>query len=346
MRLLNISASAAVLLAVAACASSAQPIRQQNPNDVVATVGSVKITLAEVDERAMTQQAQNFNGLTLTQAIYEARRATLDGMIGNQLLDAEAKAAGVERAALVDREITSKIQAPNDADIETWYKANPDRVGGATLDQVRTPIRSLLMQERTAAARRRYLDILRTRTAVSIALDPPRIAVAAAGRPLRGAVNAPVQIVEFSDFECPFCFRANPVVRQVLSTYGDRISLVYRHYPLPNHPNARPAAEAAACANEQGRFWDYHDRLFANQSRLADADLKAHAAAVGLDAGKFNDCFDRRKYQDAVDADIDAAEAAGVTGTPAFFINGRPLNGAQPFEAFQRVIDEELARKP
>jgi protein-disulfide isomerase len=335
-----------VVLFLAACSSAAQPIRQQSANDVVATVGPVKITLAEVDERAMAQQAQNFNGLTLTQAIYEARRATLDGMIGNHLLDAEAKALGTERAALIEREITGKIKQPTDPEISSWYAANPDRVGGASIDQVRTPIRSLLIQERTVAARKEYLDRLKAKTAVAITLEPPRITVAAAGRPMRGTTRAPVQIVEFSDFQCPFCLRAHPIVKQVLSTYGERVSLVYRHYPLQNHPNARPAADAAACANEQGRFWEYHDRLFANQNRLADPDLKQHAAQLGLDAGRFNDCFDRRKYQDDVDVDIDAAEAAGVSGTPAFFINGRPLSGAQPFDAFKRIIDEELARKP
>lgn len=320
-------------------------MRQQSANDVVATVGSVKITLAEVDEHAMAQQAQNFNGLTLAQAIYEARHAALDGMIGNHLLDAEARALGTERAALIQREITGKVKPPSDAEVDAWYRANPDRVGGASLDQVRTPIRSLLIQERTASARREYLDSLKARTPVSITLEPPRLAVATTGRPMRGKPNAPVQIIEFSDFQCPFCFRAHPIVKQVLSTYGDRVSLVYRHYPLQNHPNARPAAEASACANEQGRFWEYHDRLFANQSRLSDADLKWHAAELGLDAGRFNNCFDQRKYQDDVDADIDAAEAVGVSGTPAFFINGRPLSGAQPFESFKRVIDEELARR-
>jgi protein-disulfide isomerase len=120
---------------------------------------------------------------------------------------------------------------------------------------------------------------------------------------------------------------------------------VYRHYPLPNHPHAKPAAEASACANEQGKFWEFHDRLFENQTRLTDADLKQHASAVGLDAAQFNACFDSHKFAQEVEDDMEAGEAAGVNGTPAFFINGRALSGAQPFEAFKRVIDEELARK-
>jgi protein-disulfide isomerase len=131
----------------------------------------------------------------------------------------------------------------------------------------------------------------------------------------------------------------------VFATYGDRVRLVYREYPLANHPNARPASEAGQCAHEQGKFWPYHDRLFENQQRLAAADLKRYAAELGLDTDKFNACVDSGKYRGVVDADMEAANAVGVSGTPAFFINGRMLSGAQPFDAFKRIIDEELALK-
>jgi len=131
----------------------------------------------------------------------------------------------------------------------------------------------------------------------------------------------------------------------VLSAYGDRIRFVYRNFPLGNHPNARPAAEAAQCANEQGKFWPYHDRLFGDQRRLSEDELKRTAADLGLDAPRFNACVDSHKYKDVVDADIRDGEEAGVTGTPAFFVNGRLLSGAQPYEAFKRVIDEELELK-
>ena len=143
----------------------------------------------------------------------------------------------------------------------------------------------------------------------------------------------------------PFCYQAHPTVTKVLSTYGDKIRFVYRHYPLPNHPNARPAAEAAACAAEQDRFWQYHDRLFDNQSKLSASDLKQHAATLGLDTTRFAACVDARKYKDLVDEDTKAGEDAGVSGTPAFFINGRVPGGAQPLQASKRIIDEELRRK-
>ncbi len=152
-------------------------------------------------------------------------------------------------------------------------------------------------------------------------------------------------MVEFSDFQCPYCFAAHSTVKQVLAAYGDRIRFVYRNYPLANHPDARPAAEAAQCANEQDKFWQYHDRLFTDQTKLGDAGLKKSAADLGLDAEKFNACLDARKYKAAVDADIRDGDEAGVSGTPAFFINGRALVGAHPLDAFKRLIDEELALK-
>jgi protein-disulfide isomerase len=313
---------------------------------VVARVGSTTITLAELDNRALSQTASQFGPLTLAQAIYEARRSMLDTMIGDQLIQAEAGSRGVAAAVLVEQEISSKVKPPTAADVEAWYRANPARVSGATLEQVQAPIADLLTGERTSDARSAFVTTLKAKTPVVVSLEPPRLAVSEAGRPAKGPEGAPITMIEFSDFQCPFCQRAYATVQQVLSTYGDRIRFVYRHYPLPNHPAAGPAAEASLCADEQGQFWPYHDRLFANAERLSDADLKRHAVDVGLDAAKFNACFDSHKFQDEVAEDFAAGNSLGVNGTPAFFVNGRLLSGAQPFEAFKELIDEELARRP
>jgi len=330
-----------------ACSSNAQQAeRYQGPSDVVAVVGNVSITLADVDQKALQQPANDFGNTKLVLAIYEARRAAIDDIAGEKLLDMEAKARGVTTTALIDQEITSKIQSVTDADVTAWYNANSSRVKGATLDQVRVPIRNLLTQQRTSAVYQRFVDQLKEKTPVRIMLEAPRRKIASADSPYQGPPNAPIELVEFSDFQCPYCFRAHPIVKQVLSTYGNKIRFVYRNYPLPNHPNAFPAAEAAQCANEQGQFWAYHDRLFADPNKLSDNDLKASAAALGMDAARFNACFDSHKYKDRVDADMRAGNEAGVNGTPAFFINGRMLRGAQPYDEFKRVIDEELARRP
>src|SRR5215471_545843 len=336
----------AVPLFLMACSSSAQqPNRVQGPNDVVATIGSVSLTLADVDQKAMQQPANDFGNTRLVLAIYEARRNAIDEIAGQKLIEMEAKARGVETTALIDQEITSKIKAVTDTDVSTWYEANKSRTQGASLDQVRGPIRNLLTQQRTAVAYEAFVEQLKLKTPVRIMLEPPRQKIATANSPAQGPASAPIELVEFSDFQCPFCYRAHPTVKQVLDTYGNKIRFVYRNYPLPNHPNARPAAEAAQCANEQGQFWAFHDRLFADQTKLDDTELKASAAALGLDAAKFNACFDSHKYKDRVDADIQAGNEAGVNGTPAFFINGRMLSGAQPYDEFKRIIDEELARR-
>ena len=298
-----------------------------------------------MDDKALEQPASNFGSAKLSQAIFEARRAALDELIATSLMDAAAKAQGIERTALVEKEITAKIPPVSDSDVTTWFQANQARLQGQPLDQVRQPIRAFLTQERMQGIREQYVDGLKARTAVVVMLDPPRQHVSAANSPSKGSISAPIEIIEFSDFQCPYCLRADPTVRQVLDTYGNRIRFVYRHYPLPNHPFARPAAEAAACAGEQGKFWPYHDLLFANPSKLSDADLKQHAAGLGLNAAQFNGCVDTHKLKAEIDADLKAGENAGVNGTPAFFINGRMLSGAQPFEAFKKIIDEELTLK-
>jgi protein-disulfide isomerase len=334
----------AVALLLAACTSSAQQARQMAPGEVVGTVAGAPITLGDVDVKALQEPAGNFGNARLVQALYQARRGALDEIIAARLIEIEAKARGLTADALVQREITGTVAAPTTQDIEFWYQTNPSAVQGRPLEQLREAIKALLNEQRLDAARTRFITALKEKTPVTVSLEPPRQTVATDGHPSRGNASAPIVLVEFSDFQCPFCQRANPTVEQVRKQYGDKIRFVYRHFPLPNHPDARPAAEAAACAEAQGKFWEYHDRLFA-EPRLSAADLKAHAAATGLDQAKFNTCVDTHQSAAKVEKDIEEGAQLGVTGTPAFFINGRSIEGAQPVEAFTRIIDEELAAK-
>jgi protein-disulfide isomerase len=337
--------SAVVILLTGCDKSAAQQPRMPAPADVVATVGSTSITLAQVDEKALQQSTGNFGSMKLAQALFEARRIAVEGLIEDELLAQEAKARKLEQAAVIQQEITAKVAAPTDAEAALWYQQNQSRLQGASLEQARTAIQSYLLQQRTLTVRQQYLDGLRAKVATRIMLDPPRQAIAKADRPSKGPETAPIDMIEFSDFQCPYCESAFPTVNQVLSTYGDRIHFTYRHYPLAIHPRARPAAEASQCAAEQGKFWQFHDKLFGDQSKLADEDFKQHAAQLGLDTAQFNACVDSHKYSAEIDNDIHAGDEAGVSGTPAFYINGRMLSGAQPFEAFKRIIDEELNAK-
>ena len=163
--------------------------------------------------------------------------------------------------------------------------------------------------------------------------------------PSRGNPKAPVTIVEFSDFQCPYCVRARPAVARVREVYGDKVRFAFRHFPLDFHAQAEKAGEAAACAGEQGKFWEMHDLLWTNTAKLQVPDLKAHAATLGMDAAAFSQCLDSGRHSGLVASDLEAGQGYGVSGTPAFFVNGRPLVGAQPFEAFAQVIDDELARQ-
>ena len=167
------------------------------------------------------------------------------------------------------------------------------------------------------------------------------------GEPSIGPEDAPVTIVEFSDYQCPYCQRwYQQVFEQLMANYPNQIHFVYRDYTLPMHPEAIPAAEAADCAGEQGAYWKYHDALFGGQYTLGHDSYTQYAADLGLDSQAFATCLDSHRYQAEVQSDTQDGNLLGVTGTPTFFINGRILIGALPYEDFKAVIDEELAAKP
>ena len=194
---------AALIAALTACSqTSAQQAKRPAPADTVATVGGNPITLAEVDDKALEQPVSNFGSAKLSQALYEARRAALDELVAAKLIDEAARTQGIERAALIEKEITAKVQAVSDADVAAWYQANQARLQGAPLEQVRQPIRAFLTQERMQGVRAQYIDTLKAKTTVTVLLDPPRQKVAmVTSSPSRGPAGAPVEVVEFSDFQ-------------------------------------------------------------------------------------------------------------------------------------------------
>lgn len=160
--------------------------------------------------------------------------------------------------------------------------------------------------------------------------------------PFFGPEDASVTIVEYSDFQCPYCARAVPVLNQIKAAYGDKVKFVFKDFPLGFHENAQKAAEAGQCANDQGMFWELHDMMFANQGSIDVGSIKGYAANLGLDTDQFNACLDSGKYTAEVQQDFNEGKVAGVSGTPTFIINGQKIVGAQPFEAFKQIIDQEL----
>ena len=274
---------------------------------------------------------------------HEVLQTALRQLVHRRLLALEAERTGAGVAAL-EADIAAAAAPVRDTDVETFYDRNKARIG-RPLAEVGGQIREYLESRALASAREEYFATLEARFAVEYRLDPLRFDVAADGFAARGGPDAAVTIVEFSDFECPFCVRVQPALERVLEQYAGRLRLVYRHFPLTAiHPYAWKAAEASLCAGEQDRFWEYHDLLFAEQHAMSVPDLKEKARRLSLSGAEFDACLDSGRHYEAVRTDIRAATAAGVSGTPAFFVNGRFLSGAVPLEHFVELIDDELAR--
>ncbi len=211
--------------------------------------------------------------------------------------------------------------------------------------EVKTKLRDAYKQAKIQHAREDYLKTLRADSKVVVLLSAPRIEVAYDPARLRGNPKAPVMIAEFSDYQCPYCRQVEPTVKDLLTKYGDKVSFSYRDFPLTAiHSQAQISAEASRCSLEQGKFWEYHDQLF-TASKLEKDDLLEYARNLKLDDTQFGSCLNSGKYKADIEKDLQEGRKAGISGTPGFFINGVALSGAQPKDAFARVIDEELARK-
>jgi protein-disulfide isomerase len=283
----------------------------------------------------------------LEEQIYDLKRQELDSLIAQKLFAQEAAKRKISVAALLDAEVTAKVPLVTETEIDAFYQANKARIRGDDAEN-REKIRAFLQQQKLTAQRALFIESLRSQGKVTVRLQPPpviRVEVSIQGAPVRGAADAPVTLVEFSDFECPFCKQAHPTLKQLLERYPGKVRLAYRDFPLDSiHPQARRAAEAARCAHDQGKFWEYHDVLFTQSPQLALEDLRRYAGQVGLDVTKFDGCLAAGVHKATVQRDLDEGNRLGITGTPAFFINGRTLSGAQPLEAFTKLIDQELAR--
>jgi protein-disulfide isomerase len=314
----------------------AAALAQAAPAEVVARVGGRAITTTELEAAAARGLIEQE-----TRAFEVKRRALLE-IVDRELLSQEAARRGVAVDALVKAEIEARAAPVHAWDVDVYAAAHAAELEPLGAPGARAEAERRLREERIAQRRFGFLSELRARTAVAVALAPPRIAVDAVGAS-RGPAGAPVTIVEFCEFQCPYCRRVQPTLRQIEARYGPRVRLVFRHYPLARHKDAAKAAEAAECAGDQEKFWPMHDRLFANQGRLGVADLKAHARAIGLDGRAFDACLDSGRHAARWRKDLADAESYGTPGTPLFFVNGRLVSGAQPFAAFAAVIDEELA---
>ena len=331
----SITAAAALVIAFAA---PARVMAAADSGPVLAEIGNHKITQPEVDAKIRIK-------------LYDARKEALDQMVDDYLLQQAARKDKLSVADYVKREVTDKAAASvTDATAKKFYDENKDKIpalkSAGSYDKIKDRLIAALRQREVQQDQEELMARLRKDGNAKILLEPPRISVnlGESSHPTLGSKDAAVKVIEFADFQCPFCKRSEDAVKAIREKYGDRIELVFMDFPLSFHPNAMPAANTARCANAQGKFWPYHDALFADQSKLDPASLKAIAKKLGLDSAKFDACFEKNQYSAAIQKDLEEGRRLNVSGTPAFFIDGRELVGAQPTDSFTSMIDEELAK--
>ena len=331
---------AVFLLLVMGLHGGATAAETQKPqtSPTLALIGDDPVAEAEVDALVGPQLAE------LRQKTFQLRSQGLDELIAQRLAEREAKRRGITLAALVKVEVDDKVVI-TDADLRALYEANKARFASQSEAEAMKQIEPAVRQQKRRDRQMAFVHELRAAAGVKVLLEPLRVELhVPAGAPARGSEKAPVTIVEFSDFQCPYCVRAQPTLKRVRETYAEKVRFVFVDFPLDIHPQAKKAHEAAACAHEQGKFWPMYDRLFTSEGKFQVADLKVYAGETGQDAAAFATCLDSGRHADASARGVEEGARNGVSGTPAFFINGRMVVGAQPFEAFAQVIDDELER--
>jgi protein-disulfide isomerase len=310
----------------------------------VARVDGVPISSAELDRQARSEllaaEARH------AEELGAIRSRALEALIDTRLLEARARAAGAPVDELLRREVDGNVPPADEAELRLiWETTKANGKAVPPFEESKREIADFARQRRIVEARTAFVARLRTGARIENLLPPvlpPKVELTAKG-PVRGRADAPVTIVEFSDYECPYCAGSEAVVRDLLAVYPDRVRLVFQSFPLNIHPRAAAASEAALCAGEQGLYWPMHDLLFAAEGRLGPADLRSHAGRAGVDVPKWDSCVASGRMAAEVTRQKRNGENAGVAGTPAFFVNGRAVPADRSAGSFRRLIDAELA---
>jgi protein-disulfide isomerase len=305
----------------------------QNDSTVVAEVGGVKVTLAELE------QQESAKLLSAHYQYYQAQNKALEDLIDKKVLEQKATSENLTVDQLIDRYIKSQVKDPTEDQMKVYYEGlETDQPYEAVRDKIIEKIRQL----RTDKARAAYVKALRAQTTVTIALAPPRANVDVADAQVLGPKSAQIKLVEFADYECPYCQRVAADVKKLKADFGDKVAFTYKDFPLPMHARAEKAAEAARCASKQNKYWEFHDELF--HSKELDVDqLKAQARALKLDSEQFDKCLDSGEEAAAVERDRKEGLRLGISGTPSFFVNGHYLSGALDYAALRQVVEQQLS---
>jgi protein-disulfide isomerase len=311
-------------------------------DEVLATIDGEPVTGADLDDLVGDQLAlMEFQYLSERQRLVET---AVEEMVRLRLLDEEAESRGITRDELIATETAGKVDV-TEAEINSFYEQNQSRLGGRTLEELYGQIEAYLRDVEREQALTDLTDALAADRDVVYLVEPFRAEIDVEGSPAFGPADAPVTIVEFSDFECPYCQLFAQTIKRVKDEYGNRVRIVFRQFPLNIHPNAPKAAEAALCAYEQGKFWEMHDLLFEEQRQLDVTSLVDKAERLDLDVPEFETCLESGKFAEQVEEDMQAATRLGIDGTPAVFVNGMPVGGgAVGYEVLAEIIDKELER--
>lgn len=304
---------------------------------VLATINGENITSGDIEDalKPAISAAQ--------EQVYNLRKQVLDSKINDLLLEQEAQKRKVTARAVYDAEIMPKVKKVTEEDARKFYEENKARING-TFDQVKSQVIQYLQNQEVQKAETAYAQDLRKAATIQIFLnepEPPVYSIATNDQPSKGNPNAPVTIVEFTDYQCPSCARTQPLLEEVAGEYGDKVKLVARDFPLDQHANAAKAAEAAEAAREQGKYWEYVAILFKNQDALQVEKLKEYASQLGLDRAKFDQALDSGKFSDNVLRDVNEGEKLGVNSTPTVFINGKLIKDKSR-ESLKAAIDAAL----
>ena len=305
----------------------------QSGEEILAEVDGTPVTLREFELKHPTILFSARNNF------YEAQRRALEQFLDQWLLERQAQKENLTVDQLLHREVEKKLpKDPSEESLRVYYEGLDTN---EPFEAVKDKIIDALRQRRRAKARSAYVEALRKQANIVIRLEPPRAPISLAETPTRGAANPLVTLVEYADYECPFCLQIRPAVARLEQEYKGHIAYAYKDVPLPMHPNAQKAAEAAHCAGAQGRFWDYHDQIFARKK--ADPDtLKAIAADLRLDVAAFQKCLDSGQTAPLIQRSVSEAQALGIQGTPTFFVNGRYLSSSASYEKLRELIEAEL----
>lgn len=310
--------------------------------EIVAKINGQEITLDELigDEKLAFHE--------LKKREHEMLMDRFNAILEEKLVTAEAEKAGISKEEFLKKNVIKGEIKIEDKDYKDFLKDK--RIPESQLnDKLKDRIMDALREQKRGEFVQAFLAKVTENNPVEVYLKKPKLQVnvEVGQAPLWGKEDAPVTIIEFSDFQCPFCMRAHETVNEVKKKYAGKVKLAFKHFPLPMHKQARPASEASMCIHEQSpdKFWKYSDLLFANQKSLDDPNLEKFAKDVGIDVGKYKDCLNAKKFADLVQQDLSYGEKLGVRSTPTFFVNGQIISGAQPLEAFAEMIDEELEAK-